>query len=220
MIKAAIFTILLVVGGALSASSQERFLQPVDDGPDDASFVAFRVRALRAAAEKDAVFIKSILDKDIRVDFGGGSGVKDFLKSWDGLSAASDFWAEFEYALKHGGEFAKMKNRGPKQFWAPYIYASFPDDLDGTVYAAVTGENVRLRAKPDASSKVLGQLSFNIVKTIYNDGTSNAKWVEIETLGGKRGWVSTDYVRSPIGYRACFAKIGGEWKLTIFVAGD
>ena len=220
MMKAAFVTFMFVLGGAFSAPAQERFLKPVDEGPDDPTFVAFRLRALRTSAEKDAAFIKSILDKDIRVDFGGGSGVEDFLKSWNGLSAASAFWAEFEFALKHGGEFAKMKNRGPKQFWAPYIYASFPDDLDGTVYAAITGENVGLRAKPDAASKVLGQLSFNIVKTIDNNGTSDTKWVEVETLGGKRGWVSTEYVRSPIGYRACFAKVDGEWKLTIFVAGD
>ncbi|MBX7055212.1 MAG: SH3 domain-containing protein [Pyrinomonadaceae bacterium] len=212
--------IFLFAAGVISASAQERYLKPVDEGPDDASFVAFRARALRAVEQKDAAFIKSIVDKDIRVDFGGGFGIKDFLKHWSGLSPKSEFWPQFEFTLKNGGEYAKMKNRGPKQFWAPYIYASFPEDLDGTVYSAVTGENVRLRAKPNASSAVIGQLSYNIVKTFFDESNPDPQWIEIETLAGKRGWVSAQYVRSPIGYRACFEKIGGKWTLTIFVAGD
>lgn len=218
--KFVIFIVFFLAAGVISVSAQERFLKPLDEGPDDASFVAFRAHALRAVAQKDAAFIKSIVDKDIRVDFGGGFGMKDFLKHWNGLSAKSDFWPQFEFALKNGGEYAKMKNRGPKQFWAPYIYASFPEDLDGTVYSAVTGENVRLREKPNASAKIIGQLSYNIVKTFFDESIPDPKWVEVETLGGKRGWVSADLVRSPIGYRACFEKIDGEWKLTVFVAGD
>jgi hypothetical protein len=39
-------------------------------------------------------------------------------------------------------------------------------------------------------------------------------------LGGKKGFVKAEFVRSPIDYRAIFEKKGRNWKLTAFVAGD
>jgi len=208
------------------AIAQERFLQPVDEGPQDASFKAFRDKALKATAAKDAAYIRSIIAKDISVDFGGGGGTADFLKAWKNLSKTSSFWSEFQFVLSHGGEFQKMKNRGPKSFWAPYIFTSFPEDLDAFEFAAIAGDNVRLRKTPDAKGLIIAHLSYNIVKPDYlgspepADPKQDPEWIKVETVGGMKGYVSSEFVRSPIGYRACFTKIGNNWKLTAFVAGD
>jgi hypothetical protein len=211
----AVLTLILIA----AASAQERFLKPVDEGPNDASFVAFRARVIKAVAAKDAGFIKSILYKDVHVDFGGGQGVADFLKTWKNLRPSSEFWKEFGWALAHGGSFSKGEGPGLKQFWAPYTFSSWPEDLDSFEYAAITGDRVRLRTRPDSASGIASYLDYNIVKPKY-DNTPAAKWVEVTTLGGQRGFVAAEFVRSPIAYRAGFSKINGKWRLASFVAGD
>ena len=61
-----------------------------------------------------------------------------------------------------------------------------------------------------------------ITKSFVRDGKDDRIfiWYKIETLGGKKGFVSAEFVRSPIDYRACFEKKNGKWKMTAFVAGD
>ncbi len=45
-------------------------------------------------------------------------------------------------------------------------------------------------------------------------------WIRIRTLDDQPVYVFGKYVRSPLGYRAGFQKIDGEWRLTFFVTGD
>jgi hypothetical protein len=45
-------------------------------------------------------------------------------------------------------------------------------------------------------------------------------WLMVETLGGKKGYVKAEFVRSPVSYRAGFNKVNGKWKLRLFLAGD
>jgi hypothetical protein len=126
--------------------------------------------------------------------------------------------------LTNGGKFIKEGKN--KLFCAPYIFTDFPEDLDAFEYQVIFGENVNLRFRPDAAAEVTAQLSYNVVKVDYEnsigDGGEPAtySWLKIETLGGKKGFVSAKYVRSPIDYRACFEKKNGKWKMTTFVAGD
>ncbi len=90
----------------------------------------------------------------------------------------------------------------------------------------IFGNNVNLRAKPDLSGEVVSQLSYNVVKVDYensigkNGEEQTYSWLKVETLGGKKGFVSAEFVRSPIDYRAIFTKEKGKWKMTAFVAGD
>jgi hypothetical protein len=37
---------------------------------------------------------------------------------------------------------------------------------------------------------------------------------------GRAGFVDSRFVRSPIDYRAAFARIDGRWQMTLFLAGD
>ena len=66
----------------------------------------------------------------------------------------------------------------------------------------------------------------NIVKVDYENSVSDGKqeptysWLKVETLGGKKGFVGAEFVRSPIDYRAIFVKEKGKWKMSTFVAGD
>lgn len=217
---------LLVVGLILLtvsiAISQERFLMPVDEGTSDATFSVFREKLVTATKAKDAKYIQSVLDPKIVTDFGGGRGIETFLKYWKRLTPQSDFWSEFLSVISNGGTF--NTDSKSKQFWAPYAFSSFPDDLDGFEHAAVIGTNVRLRSAPQAESDIVADLSYNLVKVEFEDPASSGGkilgWTKIETLGGKKGYVKAEYVRSPTDYRASFKKKGGFWKMTAFVAGD
>ena len=69
----------------------------------------------------------------------------------------------------------------------------------------------------------MAKLSYNIVeiiKSIEKFHAEKGDWYEIKTLGGKKGFVKAEFVRSPIDYRAGFEKKSGKWKMTFFLAGD
>lgn len=102
----------------------------------------------------------------------------------------------------------------------------FPEDVDGFEHQIVFGNNVNLRAEPNTKAQTVAQLSYNIIKVDYDNSVADTTkegeylWLKIETLGGKKGFVNAQFVRSPIDYRACFEKRGGKWKMSFFLAGD
>ncbi len=220
-----IFTFLfVVVFGFLSLSAQERYVKPVDEAKKDASFFAFRTKLVEATKKRDVKFVLSIVDPNIKNSFGGDDGIANFKKNWKIERADSLFWNEFLLVITNGGKFSSEGN--VKSFFAPYIFNSFPDDVDSFTYSAIFGSNVNLRELGDAKSKVVAQLSYNIVKVDFENSVKKPKskneyeWLKIETLGNKKGFVSASFVRSPIDFRAGFEKIGGKWKMTAFIAGD
>jgi hypothetical protein len=221
------FTFFLLICAVSAAFAQERKLLPVDEGKTDASFSAFRQKTLEAARRRDAKYILSIVDTNIRNTFGDSNGIEEFKKMWKLDSPQSEFWDEFIIVLEHGGAFWKRPGAPKNQiFQAPYTFTEFPEDLDAIEHQAIFGNNVNLRSKPEANAPVVANLSYNIVKVDFENSVKDkAKeekytWLKIETLGGKKGFVSAGYVRSPVDYRAVFEKRNGKWKLVTFVAGD
>lgn len=205
-------------------SAQERQVFPVDEGRADASFNVLRENLIKAVRNRDKKFLLSSLDTNIKASFGGDDGIEDFKNHWKINSSNSKLWDELLVVLTGGGNFI---NEGKnKLFCAPYSFTNFPEDLDAFEHQIIFGENVNLRARPDSASEVVAQLSYNVVKVDYENSIGDRgeqathSWLKIETLGGKKGFVSAKYVRSPIDYRACFEKKRGKWKMTTFVAGD
>jgi len=212
----------LVVFGFFGTSAQERYIKPVDEAAKDASFLAFRTKLIAAAKKHDAKYILSIVDPKIQSTFGDDDGLRYFKRVWKIESPKSDFWTEFLPVITNGGTFSK--ENGNKIFSAPYTFNGFPDDLDSFAYSAIFGNNVNLRAKPEMNATIVGKLSYNIVEiteTIKDKNNAEKDaWYEIKTLGGKRGYVKAEFVRSPIDYRAGFEKKNGQWKMIYFIAGD
>lgn len=216
---------LLVLTAFISASAQERFVKPVDEGKTNASFNAFRSKLIEAVKKRDKNFVISILDRNITNSFGGIGGINEFKEMWKINNPKTALWDELLTVLINGGAFYKeAESKGI--FCAPYSFMAFPEDLDSFEYLVIFGNNVNLREKPNTSAKVVAQLSYNIVKVDYQNSVldknkeDDYSWLNVETLGGKKGYVSADFVRSPIDYRACFERKGGQWKMTVFVAGD
>ena len=218
--------LFFVIFGLSAALAQERFVLPVDEAKNDSSFFSFRTKLLQAAKNKDAKYILSIVDPNIRNTFGDDDGIRYFNKFWKIDKSNSEFWKEFLIVVKHGGTFDKESDTKNKQFCAPYTFTSFPEDLDAFDYSAIFGKNINLRNKPEQDAPIVANLSYNIVKVDYENSIesknkeSSYLWLKVETFGGKKGFVKSEYVRSPIDYRACFQKIKGKWKMTVFIAGD
>lgn len=214
---------------AFTAIGQERYVKPVDEGPKDASFLAFRTKLIAAAEKKDVNHIIGILDPKITVSFGGHEGINDFKSYWKINDKNSRFWEEFLRVIKNGGHFNGEGRNRMNSFNAPYDVTP-PEDLDHWEHHAIFGNNVNLREQPNMNAKVITRLSYNIVRIDEpaairkKTGSGEWDWVydwhKVETLGGLKGWVKAEYVRSWAGYRAGFEKKGGKWKMIYFVAGD
>jgi len=213
-----------LVGGAAHTApgqpAQSRRLLPVDDGVRDPSWRAFRARLLEALKAHDIEFVLGVLDPKIANSFGEDTGgVDKFTQTW-GLERpdTSALWKELTDVLTLGGTF-----RAPGDFCAPYVFTSFPDDLDAFEHAVITREHARLYARPDARSRIVAQLSYDIVRVDRTGEVKDAAghvWEHVITLPGQAGYVRTGDVRSPLDYRACFKRTRDGWRMTTLAAGD
>jgi len=199
------------------AAAQVGKLYPVDEGPKDPSFQEFRGKLIEAAKNRDAKFVLSILDSNIQNGFDGVGGVKAFKEKWKPDNPDSELWGVLIEILSMGGSFTKY------EFCAPYVFTKFPE-LDPFEHSAIIGEQVRVREQPGLTSPIIASLSYDIVAItdppitpINMDGHS---WIAIKLSNGKTGFVSEQFIRSPIDYRACFTKKGGRWRMVSLVAGD
>lgn len=226
MILRRIPIVFLVLASCASfAVGQEKFVRPVDEAKKDASFLAFRTKLIAAVERRDAKFILSIIDPQIKIGFGGDDGIAAFKRQWKLANKKSDFWQEFLAVIKNGGTF----DSGGKSFTAPYTFTSWPDDVDGFEYLAIFGNGVNLRDKPSKDGRVIGSLSYNVVSVEFEASVKSSvsreedtkfEWYKVKTLGGLSGFVKSEFVRSHIDYRASFEKQRGAWKLVFFLAGD
>ena len=218
-----LFILCLIVLSFSNTMAQERFVMPVDEAEKDTSFLAFRTKLIEAVKKRDAKYILSIVDQNIKNSFGGNNGIKEFKEMWKINDSKSEFWNEFLPVITNGGKFIEG---GDKMFCAPYSFTESPDDLDAYGYSVIFGKNVNLRSKPDSKAKTIARLSYNVVKVDYENSIKingeefEYSWLKVETPGGKKGFVKAEFVRSPIDYRACFEKQKGKWKMIIFIAGD
>lgn len=218
-----IFSLLfLVIFGFFGAAAQERYVTPVDEAKKDASFLAFRTKLIAATKKRDAKYVLSIVDANIKNSFGGDGGIAEFKNYWKIENPNSQFWKEFAPVINNGGKFIDAADS--PAFFAPYSFTDFPADLDSFTYSVIFGNAVNLRSQADAKAKVVGSLSYNVVEIINtikeNEKSEKVLWYEIKSLGGKQGFVRADYVRSPVAYRAGFEKRDGKWKMNFFAAGD
>ena len=142
---------------------------------------------------------------------------------WKPDSNNTELWEKLSTVLSLGGTFSTSE--GKKLFWAPYTFSTFPEDLDAFEYAAIVGENVRVRSKPNATASIVTNLSYDMVKATFPGGDSDREgdirgWVRVVVPDGRNGYVASRYIRSPIDYRLGFEKIRGKWLITAFIAGD
>ncbi len=213
--------LLAVLLGAAPAQAQLSRLVPVDEGAEDASFIAFRSRLMAAAAARDTAFVLSAFAPEATISFGAdASGAAGVREVWfDGeYEREEDFWTTLVRTVSMGS------SASGGVITAPYLFDRMPEALDPFEHVVVVGEDVRVRNAPTLSGGVLISLTHTIVPTDYQNARETRAdgytWVPVLLAGGQRGWVAREFVWSPIGYRAGFEKRGSTWKILFFVAGD
>jgi hypothetical protein len=216
----------LLFGTALIGSAtQAEKLYPVDEGPRDPSFLAFRNQLIAAAKRRDQRFLLSHLDPQVLVSplavlskNGYGRGIKDFKREYQLEDPKSRFWEDLISILSMGGSFkrgeAPYEGLAPagREFIAPYVRSAWPVRRypDTERYAAIIERDVPVRRRPDRKAPVVAVLSYDIVKT----GEGNDYWLKITIPRGKQGYVETDEVGYAADTEAHFAKKHGKWVMT------
>ena len=72
-------------------------------------------------------------------------------------------------------------------------------------------------------SPILARLSFDVVRvtdSTATPGPGRHAWIPVQLADGRAGWVSAEFIRSPVDYRAIFARRDGRWLLEALIAGD
>ncbi len=205
-------------------------LKPINEASESKDLKKTLDDLLKVIEKKDVEGLKPYIDKNIKIGFGDGGGINDFITMWE-LNKNPDksmIWQELRNAITLGGTFDD--NNG-SSYSTPYVFTSFPDDYDVSEYAAIVGNKVNIRDKPSTKGAVVKQLNYDIIKLLPFDvnggslsetiGNETHDWLKIEMSDGKTGYVWGKFCRSAIDYRANFAKVRNEgWKITFFVAGD
>lgn len=195
-------------------------LYPLDQGSTDSSFKVFREQLRSAIKRRDSKFVLNSLASDVLVSYGGCEGVECFTQFWKLNQTNSQLWSILSNILALGGSFETYKSE--KYFCAPYVFSKFPDSVNGEElegvheYAAIIGQNVNARSRPNLNAPVVTSLSYDIVKLDQNQSSGN--WFKI--LTPTLGYVSSQFIRNPFDYRACFKKVNGKWLMNALVAGD
>ncbi len=203
--------------GAQSGAYSE--IRPVDEASQQADFFTFRAHLQAAIARHDTVAVLSIVNVNIRNTFGGDNGREAFARLWRLDGPDTELWGKLGSALALGGTF---ETNGT--FVAPYTFSRWPAKFDAFDHVVIIGSRVRVHAAPLQDSGTLGFLSFAVLPVPREARPPTAdqarQWTAVRLLDRRIGYVASQYVRSPIDYRAIFARVGDEWQLVTFIAGD
>jgi len=182
-------------------------LVPVDEGAKDAEFARYRNDLADAILRRNTEGVLALIDPNMRTSFGGDGGTDAFRT----LLAKKETWDQLQFVISNGGKFRGEGDE--RSFWAPYVYAAWPEGFDAFQSLAITSMRVPMRESADPNSRVVATLSYDIV-------TRGAAEGQISTSDGKAGYVDPRTLWSPVGHRAGFSKKGGRWRMDAWVAGD
>jgi hypothetical protein len=190
---------------------------PRDEAILDPLLKAFRDRLVKAVERRDRSFVAAAL--------GAGPGDADALESlsrrWRADDPSVDVWAELGAVLDLGGTF--VDSGRDREFVAPYTStARLPRGVDPADVLIVTARRIALRSSPRRGGRVVDWLSHELVRG-WRDRDSRPRiegeWIRVVTLGGKEGFLPMGHLRSPVGCRIHFVRVGGRWIIRPIRAG-
>ena len=91
--------------------------------------------------------------------------------------------------------------------------------FDAFEHVAVIGSDVRVRSQANTNAATLTTMSFAILPTA-RQVTEQAGWTAVRLDEARVGYIASEYVRSPIDYRAIFRFENRQWRMAMLVAGD
>lgn len=186
---------------------------PHDDCAKLPGWPDFRDRLAKAVADRNAHALADLAARDVKLDYGGGSGRGELRKRL--ADPKLGLWRELAQILPLGCADANGILSMPWYFW------NLPTDIDAYNAMLVTGDAVPLRARPDPGARVVATLDWPIVTVPAGKADLSAKYTSVRTRAGKLdGYVLTAKLRSVLAYRLIAERQDGKWRLTAFTAGD
>ena len=176
---------------------------------------AFRMALATAVANRDAAMLQPLVDTEILLDFGGGSG-------WETMRerlASDDYrlWAELDKILSLG--CAIEEDGGMMAL--PWYWTQDLGLEDPFSTMLVVGFDVPLRQGRAPDSPLIDRISWEAV-TLLDDWTDDPEaLVHVQFPSGRKGYIAWKNLRSQVDYRLLAEKDeGGTYRITTFVAGD
>lgn len=191
---------------------QQGAYAPRDDCARLPGATAFRRTLAAAVLARDADAVAALALPGVRLGFAGDDG-RERLRARLG-EKDGELFRELEALLRLG--CAADAEGGMTM---PWYFAQDYGDVDSYAAMLVTGVDVPLHAAADPGSPVTRRLSWDLV--MLDKGWFPEKPLqEATTLGGAKGYVPTDKLRSMLDYRLLAVRQGGVWKISAIVAGD
>ncbi len=206
----------LTVSASLSAAplrnTPGRFA-PRDECARVPGAAAFRAALASAVQRRDADALVALAAADVTLDFGGGSGKAELRKRLRGAQAA-ELWRELAGVLALGCAVQE------RQLVLPWFFAQDLGDTDPFEVWLVAGTDVQIFPSESAIIKPIGRLSWQLVKPVGNI-EADAPFQHVQIVGGElTGYVPSAMLRSQIGYRLVAKRVGRNWRIGAFIAGD
>ncbi|BDW81906.1 hypothetical protein MACH24_13440 [Erythrobacter sp. Dej080120_24] len=201
---------------ALAAPAAAEHLEPRNACSAMAGADEFRMTLVTAVANRDAEMLQTVVDPDILLDFGGGSGWREMRARLD----AADYrlWDELDTVIRLGCDRAYQDS-----LVMPYYWGQDFGDMDAYGTYIVLGADVPMFATAKGESRI-ARLRWEAVEAVgffdMVEGNREAPLWEVQTRNGKRGFVDHTLLRALVDYRLIAEQRDGGWKITTFVAGD
>ncbi|ENB9405879.1 SH3 domain-containing protein [Bacillus cereus] len=131
----------------------------------------------------------------------------------DELKFDEDIFHELQVALTMGGEFT---NDTKQAYKVPSgLTESNEPKQAHFIYATITGNKTKILAEPKRESRVLYEVSNEMVKAWIPEKVQNDGYIKVSTIGGNTGYVQKEYLLTDIKYSFMFEKDReGKWKIT------
>lgn len=189
-------------------------LLPVDDAATQLDFFTFRARLQAAIAARDVDAVVAAADPHVKLGFGGDDGAARLRQNLTG-EASTGLWTGLGRVLALGGSFTGA------MFQAPYYFSKWPASADSYECGVIIGRGVNIRRSPAADADVVASANYDLVRHMVPGVTDLPEgWTAVELRNGRRGFVRSDYFGAPIGLRAIFNRVNGQWRMMALVAGD
>jgi uncharacterized protein YgiM (DUF1202 family) len=182
-------------------------------------FQPARQALLKAVKARDANALLALTSPNISWSFGDDDeGKPGFIRNWKlanpKTAKTSEIWVALDEVIKlgcsvDGGDIAM-----------PHMFFRMTGSDQGVgIMNLVTGTKVNLRSSPSKTGKIITQLNWEVVEAVESGDMADG-WQKVKTDAGQIGYVSSDFLRVDIDFRAIFRKEKGKWMMAAFIAGD